>query len=596
MLNSNEVQLKLKSLLLEESTNYVIQLYGRWGVGKTHLWNKVIESMGDKKKIVKVSLFDKNSIDELKEDIVLQTYSLNKHIKQYGSAIDVAQKAISKILGGSVGVVPNVSSLLSFLKQSDFDNIIISFDDIERRNEKFNFDTFLGYVSLLKEDKKCNVVLILNYDKLNEKDKEVFDKYKEKIIDYNLILQKDSEEAISNSLNESLLRFDEELKYIVSTVSTDNIRIIKHMIKMLKELEQINFDDYSKYILSSFIQAYVYYSYIYYSYGIDSLNKLFEYKQKNLEKIFEEDENKKIESNKDYDEVLQYEDLIKTFFDLDNEVYIIFDEIMKSHFLSNKNKTKLEKKLTQLSNEETLIIATQKINDSILNYRLDLFNSIDYYYDDIISEIRKHKENIVRKMSVRDFFFNIDFLIKKDSAEIKEIEKECIEFYLKWIVDYEQDDNELDRDFDRKTPIDYLEERDSNTGTNYIDRLNELRSTALPMISSLLIIETLQKFNDNRYYDIDERIINTIEEKNILNCMKEDINYAKTIFFFIRDNENKEEVSSFWEKGVNVVKEIYNENNLEINEKIKKIFHEKDYKNIIDVINPPPTQGNTVPI
>jgi len=67
MSNSTDIELKLSELIQTKNTNNVIQLYGEWGIGKTHLWNNVIDELDDyyKKKIVKVSLFDKHSISEL---------------------------------------------------------------------------------------------------------------------------------------------------------------------------------------------------------------------------------------------------------------------------------------------------------------------------------------------------------------------------------------------------------------------------------------------------------------------------------------------------------------------------------------------------
>lgn len=585
MSDSNTIKLKLKELLENKDSNYVLQLYGKWGVGKTYLWNEVINGLDNhyKKKVVKVSLFDKNSIEELKEDILIQISFMNNTLKKYSKQIDTIQNLATKALSGVT-----VTSLSSLLKTKDFKDITISFDDIERRNKKFDFDTFLGYVSLLKEDKKCNVVLLLNYDKLSKKDKQIFNKYKEKIIDYNFILQKNSTEAFNDALSESSEStiFEEELKNIVQSASIENIRIIKHMIKMLKEIDTIKFENYSPYIVKSFINVYISYSFLHYKFGINNINELLQYKSYKFQKAFNIDSTEEIPSNEDYDKILKYEDFIKNIYSLDSHIHNVLNEIMKSHFLSEKNKTTIEKRLTELSEEESLMISVSKVNELILHYRTDIFNNIDFYYSDILSEITLHNEKIVMKMGVDTFFFIIDTIIIKDSTKVKELEEVCIEYYLKWVVEYEQKNFPFDTDLYGKTPIDYVKDRDKKIGSQYIQLLDELRKKKLPKISSKLIIETLQKFNDNKYLNIDKTIIDTVKEDDILSCMKENPNYAKIIFFFIRDNQNNDDYDLFFKKAVNVIKSIYDEDDKEINEKIEKIFHKENYEKTMNIINP----------
>ena len=54
--------------LLGQPDNTVIALSGKWGTGKTHLWNEVKDESGDDsvKKALYVSLFGLSSVDQVK--------------------------------------------------------------------------------------------------------------------------------------------------------------------------------------------------------------------------------------------------------------------------------------------------------------------------------------------------------------------------------------------------------------------------------------------------------------------------------------------------------------------------------------------------
>ena len=96
--SSEDLKIKFIELLKDTTSNKVIQLYGRWGIGKTYLLNEVIKEIEPslKKKVIKVSLFDKNSISELKEDILMQVYSYNKTLNRYANHMDTVQNVITK--------------------------------------------------------------------------------------------------------------------------------------------------------------------------------------------------------------------------------------------------------------------------------------------------------------------------------------------------------------------------------------------------------------------------------------------------------------------------------------------------------------------
>ncbi|HFP7643639.1 TPA: NTPase KAP, partial [Campylobacter jejuni] len=105
-------------------------------------------------------------------------------------------------------------------------------DNIERRSDNLSLKEILGLVNLLKEDKECSVVLILNKNELNKQEDNAknnmqtssndktqhdakqnnndwYQEYKEKVIDYKVCL-KDNDE-IAKALIEEAFMQDEKL-------------------------------------------------------------------------------------------------------------------------------------------------------------------------------------------------------------------------------------------------------------------------------------------------------------------------------------------------------------------------------------------------
>jgi len=583
MLTSIEIQSKLESLLLEDNNN-VIQLYGKWGVGKTHLWNSVINEIKWKKKVVKISLFEKNSIEELKEDIVLQTYSINKQLKKYGGALDITQNAVTKMLGGVS--VPNVSSLLSFLKQSDFKNIIISFDDIERRNEKFSFDTFLGYVSLLKEDKKCNIVLILNYDKLNEGDKKIFDRYKEKIIDYNMILNRSSSESLVCAIGkEPKIKFVDILTEVVNELKINNIRVIKHMVKMINEISVIDFTKYNQIIMNSFMKLYLYYSFIYFHSGISNIKELLDYSMERSNFNYYKENNKQYDGKfvfkEVFEEVLSFSFDFNIFYQFRKEILYLLDEIMESHYISNTNKERLTIELQNLSDNKDLMYASEKTFDLYWSHNWDLVNGIDYYYEDILKIIKEFKGDIVRQLKIGSFFAISKLLSEYNNDEVKELEKECISNYIKWLVDISPNHQyDLIDHWTNKSPTDFLEEN------GYLEEYEEEKDEKMPNVDTTLISDILKKVNsyNGEYNQLDIDILNKVSSNIIKEYVKESPNNMREISTFLDKRAQFTEFEDSKKTILNSLKEIYYENNELSNKKLDKIFGNEKSKKTFDYI------------
>lgn len=76
-----------------------------------------------------------------------------------------------------------MESMISLLTKDDLKNVVVCFDDIERKSYSLKVKDFLGLVLQLKEEKQCKVVLLSDTTKIQTYEKKYFDEYIEKVID-----------------------------------------------------------------------------------------------------------------------------------------------------------------------------------------------------------------------------------------------------------------------------------------------------------------------------------------------------------------------------------------------------------------------------
>ncbi|HDV7510111.1 TPA: AAA family ATPase, partial [Campylobacter jejuni] len=175
---------------LKNKSKKCLAINGPWGVGKTHLWKQVenkLSKISKNRKIVYIDLFGKESYKQILEEIVFKLYGTYNNTSKI--ATDTITNFVEKLSCGFININPD--SIFSFLKKDDFENIIVCFDNIERKSDNLSLKEILGLVNLLKEDKECNVVMIFHEDELKEQDNNltIDNKKKETKQDHNSLLQ-----------------------------------------------------------------------------------------------------------------------------------------------------------------------------------------------------------------------------------------------------------------------------------------------------------------------------------------------------------------------------------------------------------------------
>lgn len=267
-MNSSKVDIEERlEKILKREVGTCIVLDGEWGVGKTTFWKNFSDTKFNEKSVY-VSLFGKESIQEIKQEIGMQIYKRNKYISEFSKKArylkfdKIIDEVTPKLGSAAIGCI-------SFFEKKDFKDIIVCFDDFERISDKINFKDVLGLISEYKEQQNCHIVMILNRSKMttitksnqneqdeNFKDQEVendikendkktelekiLSEYKDKIMDYEFYYNPTPEESFNIVSVELTEIYREVARQYFKKHEINNIRVIRRAINAL--------NDYHKYL------------------------------------------------------------------------------------------------------------------------------------------------------------------------------------------------------------------------------------------------------------------------------------------------------------------------------------------------------------
>lgn len=222
---------------LNTETNFCLLIRGGWGTGKTFYLNHRIISLVEctpvfkdhskKYKFIYVSLFGVSSIEEIQSLMLLELLpflkSKNVHIGKFLAKATIKGIMYYKGMGGIAKSVDEFEDILSGVAKDGFDleNLVVCFDDFERKSDNLSTEQFIGYVNSLVEHRNTKVFLISNDEKFEDKD--VFHKYKEykeKIIGNSIDFRVDINNVFENIVAE---RFTGSMEYQSFLISQRNI-------------------------------------------------------------------------------------------------------------------------------------------------------------------------------------------------------------------------------------------------------------------------------------------------------------------------------------------------------------------------------------
>src|ERR1035441_7426501 len=243
------VEQEIKRVLSTEEPE-VMCFSGRWGVGKTFAWNRFLKDMQGRialKNYSYVSLFGVNSPDELKYSIFENSVGssavgLEPSLETLKSnTTEIAERFGKKSLW-FIQQLPKVKSYVTGLGPVWFlavKRMVICLDDIERHGKDLSVRDILGLVSLLKEQKRCKVVLILNDEALQEAhDKKEFETYLEKVVDSFVRFAPSPVESAQIALS-AMSEANQVLAESCVALGISNIRLIKKVERAVSKIEPL---------------------------------------------------------------------------------------------------------------------------------------------------------------------------------------------------------------------------------------------------------------------------------------------------------------------------------------------------------------------
>ena len=204
----------VKDYLIKESNNALL-ITGEWGVGKTYFFDNTLsekieetsikENENIKYKPIRVSLSGVTSIDDIERRIVAELYpKLNKGLSKGKGAIKLLL-SIPKIKE-YIPEIPN-----SDVIGSETDNLVICFDDLERRSKTFPIDSLIGYINNLTENNNLKTIIIANTNKIED---ESFNEIKEKLIGREIEYKINIEEVFDTLIQNEFQSFSEYTKFL----------------------------------------------------------------------------------------------------------------------------------------------------------------------------------------------------------------------------------------------------------------------------------------------------------------------------------------------------------------------------------------------
>lgn len=210
-----------------------VLINGTWGIGKS----EYIKSYLNGKKYIYNSVFGINNMESLKSGVYFKLNALLAFLKKAIKSFSDKEFGISAL----TIPIPTIKMDLekSIKKELKGKNIIIVFDDLERKSEKISMKELLGFIETISQINGIKVLLIASEDFFEDSDKEIFNKFKEKVINKTYVVDEYSSKAIVEITNHVL--DDESIKSVIE--KSDYLKIIydfmqEHKCKNLRTLKK----------------------------------------------------------------------------------------------------------------------------------------------------------------------------------------------------------------------------------------------------------------------------------------------------------------------------------------------------------------------
>lgn len=171
---------------IEQLPYNVVLFDGTWGIGKTYAIN---EALQDNDNVCKISMFGLSDANQIYHEVLFQLALKNSIGGKIGEVANNFLEGVSKVwekAGQAKDVINSITKEreLFLLLSKTFKTLhIVVIDDLERCSDKINMEEVFGIVEELKQCAYIKIIMVAHIEKIEELNKQVFDKYNEKVID-----------------------------------------------------------------------------------------------------------------------------------------------------------------------------------------------------------------------------------------------------------------------------------------------------------------------------------------------------------------------------------------------------------------------------
>lgn len=389
----------LESLIkeyLSKETDYAIQIFGKWGIGKTFYYRQILEPLisetntfhdnSKKNKPVYISLFGLNSIEEVATKIVLEFYQsklFGGYLKRNKKVLKISGGILKMGLNGflnsnKLGNVKDYLTDVSSVGKNVLDEreLLICLDDLERRSKKLDIEDLLGYINSMV-DSKIKILILANEETLINESNNNYKYLKEKVIGVSIPFPINPQETITQIIKHKFANFPVYHKFLLNNIT------------ILAEISIASDNNYR-----------------HLSYALDRFHDCFSEIQLNI-----------VDSKNEILKVLEkeYENLFK--------IFLIFSIEYKSSNLNFEDKYKFSNKLVSIS-DLMIDIFEENINSKSDDEKVSSNEDFDFNY------LKKKYKIDTNSFKLFDSFFN--YITGISIFNIDEFIKEfCTIFHLR---------------------------------------------------------------------------------------------------------------------------------------------------------------------
>lgn len=516
----------LLSVLLKQDIGCVVLLKGEWGIGKTFFWDLFSSEKLRDTPHAYVSLFGKKNIDQIKNDALIQIFSRNKHVDWASGVLNQLKGAFKTDEDGfdlNLGISGNVLSLgLSLLKKNQLINNIICIDDFERKSADLKVIEVMGFTSILAERYGCKIILIMDEEKIDERD--FYNQYKEKLITHEIEFTPDHSELVENITKSARDRYRQGIIDAISFMNERNLRTIKKIVNNLVSLVDItgeSFNDDFAYVLSFRFSILVI---VYCTLGSDGLSEI-SYK-------FSEDE----EPLRDSDYPARKQAIATCKSKVMGRVsnYSEFDNLLWRFIQSYLiDKDGFNEHARHSEANKAYELAKNEIYDLFDAYTFDVKFQADVYKHRLVDLFTKNKDNLIEIISLDSFLYLLSSIepIESNPGEAADLKKLIFTTYINNTID-KVSSFDLIRSLTDNNTVHAIIESDDSLRALYNEKLQELMRTMVTKENTMEIMESIRV--NSGWNPEDESYLNSLQPEFIRHHLESDPDFFMSIIDFFK--------------------------------------------------------------